>query len=68
MCIFRRNGIEFSNDEAEKIEEAYSRLKHWLNLVKGGIVGQPNNLKNTIMDSHTTAEIKICTEWNGIFW
>jgi hypothetical protein len=56
MCIFRRKGIEFSNDEAEKIKEVYSRLKYWISLVKEGTVGQSDDLKNIIMDLVNTAE------------
>jgi hypothetical protein len=56
MCIFRRKGIEFSDDEAEKIKEVYSRLKYWINLVKEGTVGQSDNLKSIIMDLVNTAE------------
>jgi hypothetical protein len=56
MCIFRRKGIEFSNDETGKIKEVYSRLKYWLNLVKEGTVGQSDDLKSIIMDLVNTAE------------
>jgi hypothetical protein len=56
MCIFRRKGIEFSNDESDKIKEVYSRLKYWINLVKEGTVGQSDNLKDIIMDLVNTAE------------
>jgi hypothetical protein len=56
MCIFKRKGIEFSNDEVEKIKEVYSRLKYWINLVKEGAVGQSDNLKDIIMDLVNTAE------------
>jgi hypothetical protein len=56
MCIFRRKGIDFSNDEAEKIKEVYSRLKYWLSLVKEGTVGQSDSLKDIIMDLVNTAE------------
>jgi hypothetical protein len=56
MCIFKRKGIEFSDDEVEKIKEVYSRLKYWINLVKEGTVGQSDNLKDVIMDLVDTAE------------
>jgi hypothetical protein len=56
MCIFRRKGIEFSDDETEKIKEVYSRLKYWINLVKEGTVGQSDNLKDIIIDLVNTAE------------
>jgi hypothetical protein len=56
MCIFRRKGIEFSNDEVEKIKEVYSRLKYWLGLVKEGTVEQSDNLKDMIIDLVNTAE------------
>jgi len=59
MCIFRRNrrnGIEFSGDEAKKIKDVHSKLKYWLNLVKEGTVGQSDDLKSIIMDIVDTVD------------
>jgi len=44
--------VSFTEDEAKKIEDTRSKLRHWLELAKAGTIGNPANpgLKEDIID------------------